>query len=256
MSSFIRGSKGARRIPKSLAVPRAAAPLLKRIGAMAAQQGVAVYAVGGCVRDWLLGHAHVLDVDVAVEGDAIAFARAVQHAVGGDLIVHAQFGTATVTMPARRRQPEQRLDFAMCRTERYARPAAYPKVAQGTITTDLFRRDFTVNAMAVALTPGRFGTLVDPYGGAHDLLRRRLRILHAKSFLDDPSRILRGIRFAQRFGLRWEPLTAQACRTAVAQGALSWLNAGRIERELSRMAEEPDPRACLQALVRLMAGKA
>lgn len=237
----------------TVVVPHAAAALLKQIGAIAEQRKATAYAVGGCVRDWLRGSTEALDVDIAVEGDAIALARAVQRACGGSLIAHQQFGTATVSLPARGRGNERRIDFAMARTERYARPAAYPKVAPGTIVEDLFRRDFTFNAMAVALAPARFGALIDPYKGQEDLRRKRLRFLHPRSFHDDPSRILRGIRFAQRFGLAWEPGTAQACREAVAQGALGWLNPGRLDKELARMAEEPDPQACLQAFARVMA---
>jgi tRNA nucleotidyltransferase (CCA-adding enzyme) len=98
------------------------------------------------------------------------------------------------------------------------------------------------------LNPGRFGALLDPFHGARDLRQKRLRILHERSFLDDPSRILRGIRFAQRFGLHWEPRTVRAAREALAANALGWLNAGRLSREMERMLQEPDPLACLQQL--------
>ena len=200
------------------------------------------YAVGGCVRDWLLESPSRTDVDVTVEGDGIDVARAVARAFRGTVNAHRQFGTATVTLGRRR------IDFATCRRERYAKPAAYPTVAPGTLEEDLCRRDFTMNAMAVALSPARFGMLVDPFHGADDLDHRQLRILHPRSFVDDPSRILRGIRFAERFGWHWEPHTARALHEAMAGGALGRLNAGRLYKELDRMLDEPDPAACLKQL--------
>ena len=237
-------------------IPRRVEPLLRAIGRLADERGMRAYAVGGCVRDWLFGLIGTPDLDVTVEGDGIAVAQAAARALGGTLTVHRQFGTATQRL---RRQGHGgrpggplRVDFATCRRETYARPAAYPKVAAGTLGGDLFRRDFTINAIAAALGPARFGALADPFHGARDLRQRCLRVLHARSFLDDPSRLLRGIRFAHRFGLRWEPATRRAAREAVAAGALGWLNAGRLRRELDRMREEPDPLACYEELAALL----
>ena len=223
-------------------IPLRVRPLLERIGRIASAERTSAYAVGGCVRDWCLGVASVTDLDVTAEGDGIAVAKAVARALGGTVEAHAQFGTATVRLT---RRTGRGIDFASCRREVYVRPGAYPNVSAGTLEDDLCRRDFTINAMAVALAPDRFGRLVDPFRGRDDLSRRLLRILHGRSFLDDPSRILRGIRLAARFDLRWEPDTARALREAVAAGALSWLNAGRLRKELDRMLDEPDPRACL-----------
>jgi tRNA nucleotidyltransferase (CCA-adding enzyme) len=121
-------------------------------------------------------------------------------------------------------------------------------VVQGTLHDDLFRRDFTINAMAVALNPPRFGELIDPFGGREDLRDRLLRVLHPRSFIDDPSRILRGIRFAQRFGCQYHQATRHLLEEALAAGALGWLNAGRLRKELDRMLEEPNPLACLRQL--------
>ena len=150
------------------------------------------------------------------------------------------------------RLPRGRIAFAPCRREQYAKPAAYPTVRAGTLEDDLFRRDFTINAMAMAIGPRQFGRLVDPFRGAQDLRQRRLRMLHERSFLDDPSRMLRGVRFAQRFGLRWEPRTERAAREALRAGALGRLNAGRLRKELYRILQEPKPRACLEALAALL----
>lgn len=239
-------------------IPAAAAGMLRCVGQLAEETGVRAYAVGGCVRDWLLGMKTLKDTDITVEGDGIAVARRAAETLGGLLTVHEQFGTATLMVQARigHAWSGLRLDFASCRKERYAKPAAYPRVSSGMLADDLFRRDFTMNAVAAALASDRFGRLVDPYGGMRDLRRRRLRILHARSFLDDPSRILRGIRFLRRFGLRWESGTERALQQAIAAGALGWLNLGRFERELARMSEEPDPAACFRQLAALLDEKA
>ena len=231
----------------AISIPGRLRPLLQSIGRIAEEAGMPAYAVGGCVRDWLLETPDRTDVHVTVEGDGIDVARAVARALGGTVNAHRQFGTATVMLGTRR------VDFASCRRERYAKPAAYPAVTPGTLEEDLFRRDFTINAMAVALSPARFGLLVDPFHGADDLDHRQLRVLHLRSFVDDPSRILRGIRFAERFGLHWEPHTARALREAMASGALGRLNAGRLHKELDRMLDEPDPSACLKRFAACLA---
>ena len=146
----------------------------------------------------------------------------------------------------------QRLDVATCRKETYSKPAAYPKVAPGKLTDDLFRRDFTINAMAVSISPATFGRLIDPFKGKADLSRGCLRVLHDRSFVDDPSRILRSIRFLKRFDLRWDAHTRTLMLQAVASGFLGELNVGRLERELGHMFDEPNPRACFDALAELL----
>jgi tRNA nucleotidyltransferase (CCA-adding enzyme) len=230
-------------------IPGGVRGLLRTIGRLADERQIQAYAVGGCVRDWCLGLQRVTDVDVAVEGDGIAMARAIAHRLHGAVETHEQFGTATICGRGPR---GMRVDVASCRREVYARPAAYPRVSAGTLEDDLFRRDFTINAMAVRLDPDRFGMLIDPFQGLRDPRGRLLRMLHERSFLDDPSRILRGVRFAVRFHLRWERGTADALRRAVAAGALGRLNAGRLSKELARMLDEPDPRACLVQLASLL----
>jgi tRNA nucleotidyltransferase (CCA-adding enzyme) len=187
-----------------------------------------------------------MDLDVTVEGDGVQLANAIAQAFGGMVEPHPPFGTATVVVA--HPWPRLRIDVATCRKETYVKPAAYPKVAAGTLQDDLARRDFTINAMAMALAPRTFGRLIDPFQGARDLRQKRLRMLHPGSFVDDPSRILRGIRFAQRFGLRWERGTQRAMREAVAAGALGWLNAGRLRKERELMTQEPNPRACAREL--------
>ena len=146
-----------------------------------------VYLVGGAVRDLLLGR-ESFDVDLAVEGDAIEFARG----LGGEVTAHGRFGTAVVRFPDGRQ-----LDVVTCRRETYAAPAALPDVEAGTIEDDLARRDFTVNAMAASLGSD-FGRLVDPHGGRADLENETIRVLHQQSFVDDPTRIFRAVRYESR----------------------------------------------------------
>ena len=229
---------------KNAPIPVRLRPLLRAMGALADQLGVKAYAVGGCVRDWLLRRRGAdSDLDVAVEGDGLAFAQAAARALDAAVTVHEQFGTATLAVPG---HPERRIDVATCRKETYAKPAAYPRVTPGTLRDDLARRDFTINAMAVALNGARFGRLIDPFGGARDLGRRRLRVLHPRSFEDDPSRILRGVRFLARFGFDWDPDTERAARAAMAAGAIGWLNTGRLRKELDRISAEGKARVCLE----------
>ncbi len=236
-------------------VPEAVRPILETIGRVAEEEGVRVYAVGGCVRDWLLRIPSTVDVDVTVEGDGIGLAKRLGEGFNVPLRSHAQFGTATLELPRWGRRPARsmRLDVASCRKETYREPAAYPKVSPGTLRDDLFRRDFTINAMAMALNPDRFGLLVDPFHGLHDLNQRRLRILHPKSFVDDPSRILRAARFVPRFQLRLEPRSARQMSRVLADGLLGRLNRGRLRKEFERMVAEPNPRVCLECLGRWLA---
>ncbi len=210
------------------------------------QRGVVVYAVGGCVRDWLL-RIPSLDLDLVVEADGLGFARALAKVLKARLVEHGAFGTATLTCAGKRR-----VDVATARTERYRHPGAYPSVASGSIRQDLARRDFTVNAMAAKLGAGRAQAIVDPFGGQRDLSSRVIRVLHPKSFLDDPTRIFRAVRFAQRFGFTIEPMTERWIREAVGAGVLERVQPGRIRKELMRMAGEPAPWACLKRFVSLV----
>jgi len=249
MGDAIKPSKRAVPDAQTVDVPQAVRPLLEQIGRLAEEEAVPVYAVGGCVRDWLLGIDRVTDLDVVVEGDGIAFAQRVARLLQATLQTHAQFGTATLERAQKRGEP-MRIDVASCRKETYAEPAAYPNVTAGGLRDDLFRRDFTINAMAMAISPRQFGRLIDPFGGLKDLRARCLRILHPNSFVDDPSRLLRAVRFAQRYGVALDSQTSRCLRQAVAAGLLGKLNRGRLRKELERMVEEPDPVACLAQLGR------
>ncbi len=207
------------------------------IGAMAQQQNANVFLVGGAVRDWLIGLNRIDDMDYAVEGDAIALAAELQAQHGGAVEDHPQFGTATWTWNG------ASVDLAMARCEHYAHPAALPAVSPCPIEQDLHRRDFTTNAIAMRLSDG---ALIDPFAGQHDVRQGRLRALHSNSFVDDPTRMLRGARYAGRFGFTVDGAT------------LNWIHAGlphlralsgeRLRYDLELIFEDPQPEKALALL--------
>jgi tRNA nucleotidyltransferase (CCA-adding enzyme) len=202
----------------------------------------AVYVVGGAVRDLLLGlQPH--ELDFVVEGDALEVARR----VGGRVTAHERFGTATVELDG------VTFDLASARRERYERPGALPEVELGaTLREDLERRDFTVNAIAVHV---RDGELVWLPGAQEDLEARRLRVLHDRSFLDDPTRLLRLARYAARLGFEPEQRTDRLAAEAVAGGAVGTVTGSRLGAELRLLLREPQP-AALLALERHGLGRA
>ncbi|WP_414039602.1 CCA tRNA nucleotidyltransferase [Acidithiobacillus sp. M4-SHS-6] len=205
---------------------------LQQIGKIAQQRGIAAYLVGGAVRDLFLQR-YAPDMDIAVEGDVRALAEACKAQIpGADYQYHERFGTATLQNPH-----GFALDMAQCRLEHYPAPAALPEVRPGDILADLARRDFTVNAMALRLDPEHFGKLLDPYAGQADLQRGQLRTLHSRSFLDDPTRILRGLRFAARFQMALVPESRQQLREALQADIFARLSAARLWRELRYLLE-------------------
>ncbi|HEY8465508.1 MAG TPA: hypothetical protein VIL04_01760 [Solirubrobacterales bacterium] len=192
------------------------------------------YLVGGALRDVLRGLSGAdVDVDIAVEGDAIALARR-----AGELVrAHERFGTATVAIDG------VRIDLARTRRERYPKPGALPEVEPADIAADLARRDFTVNAMAFPLSGER--RLIDPHGGARDLRAGVLRVLHPGSLRDDPTRALRAARYAARLGMRLDPETERLIRAA----DLGTVSADRVDAELRLIAAEERAVAALELLV-------
>ncbi|MBI3910667.1 MAG: CBS domain-containing protein, partial [Armatimonadetes bacterium] len=216
--------------------------LLREVGHVAADLDAQVYAVGGFVRDLLLGVRN-LDVDLLVEPDGILLAEAVAARRGGVVTAHRRFGTATLTLPNR-----LELEFATARTESYPYPGALPEVEPSSIVDDLRRRDFTINALAINLRPEAWGALLDPFGGEEDLERRVVRVLHNLSFMEDPTRILRAIRYEQRYQFRMDPQTEALARQSVADGDLGRISPERLRAELGRVFRE---RAAPRALKRL-----
>ncbi len=209
--------------------------LLRFISQTAESGEYRVYLVGGVVRDLLLGVPN-LDLDIVVEGEGIEFARVLSRALKGRIRSHRKFGTAVVILPNGRR-----IDVATARTEFYEYPAALPTVEVSSVRQDLFRRDFTINAMAVALSGERFGELLDFFGGLRDLERRHVRILHNLSFVEDPTRIFRAVRFEQRYGFQLESQTEMLARRAVEMEIVGKLTNARVRDELIDIFSEPPP---------------
>ena len=246
------------------ALPPALLALLKMAGAAAATLDSPLFAVGGFARDLLLKRPN-FDVDLVVEGDAIGLARTLAKEYGGRVRSHKRFGTAKWVLPALADIPAgdaparaifgklgdilaspASLDFVTARTEFYAEPTVLPTVEHSSIKQDLHRRDFTINTLAICLNPGRWGELMDFYGGERDLEDGLIRVLHTHSFVDDPTRILRAARFEQRFGFDIEPRTRQLIDDSV--DLLDRITPARIRHELELIFGENVPENVLRRL--------
>ncbi|NLT42528.1 MAG: CBS domain-containing protein [Anaerolineae bacterium] len=249
--------RGATRPPRVLerleqALPETLWHLIQRVADLADAQGYNIYAVGGFVRDLLLGFPN-LDLDFVVEGDAIALAQAVQAELGGQVRCHRRFGTAKWLLE---RGPDgapadhlpEHIDFATARTEFYERPSALPIVERSSIKQDLHRRDFTINTLAIAMNPGRLGEVLDFFGGLRDLDQGLIRVLHSLSFVEDPTRVLRAVRLEARLGFRIEPRTAELIDDAA--DLLGRTSGERVAAELMLILDEQAPERALLRLQR------
>jgi tRNA nucleotidyltransferase (CCA-adding enzyme) len=211
--------------------------LIRRVAAQAAEQHLAVYIVGGFVRDLLLEFPS-LDYDIVVEGDAIALGKALGKKFGGRVTSHTRFGTAKWFLPETPDLELETLDLISARTEFYEHPTALPTVERGSIKLDLHRRDFTINTLALRLDGHHYGELHDYWGGLADIERGLVRVLHSLSFVDDPTRLLRAVRYEQRYGFEIESRTRQLMDAA--RSMLEKLTAERVRHELDRMLDEPN----------------
>ncbi len=225
-------------------IPAGLKKTLKVIGKLADSLEIPVFAVGGFVRDILLKKKN-LDLDIVVEADAINFSRHLSKLIPGKLIIHQQFGTATIA------KKDFSLDLATARKETYNYPAALPVVCPGTIRDDLFRRDFTVNAIAFSLNASSFGELSDFFGGLKDLKQKKIRVLHELSFIDDPTRILRAIRFKGRLGFKLEDKTSSLMDEAIKLGMLLRVKPPRIFDELIHILKEDAPKKHILSISRI-----
>ena len=219
-----------------------AVELLRRLGTVAAEEDISLYLVGGSVRDCLLG-LPIADFDLTSEAPAEMVAQLLASATGGSIHARSQFGTLKLELG------EWTVDLATARSERYVRPGALPAVSRGTMAQDLTRRDFSINAMAVALGPRKWGLLLDPTGGEADLRKGILRALHAASFQDDATRILRAVRYAERLGFSIQRRTLGWLRRDLA--CLDTISPSRVRREVERLLAEPSPTAALLRAYRL-----
>ncbi len=215
--------------------------LLRRVGAKAHELGMKAYLVGGTVRDILMG-VHNVDIDISVEGDAEKLVSSWDEP-GCKATLHGRYKTGTITFP-----DGEKVDVATARREFYEYAAATPTVQNSSLKQDLGRRDFTVNAMSISLSEDDWGTLIDNYGGRADLKDKLLKILHNLSFVEDPSRVLRGIRLEQRLNMSFEDNTLRLLKSAVRGGLLELLSTTRIRAELELISKE----ACFRKIVMRM----
>lgn len=219
--------------------------LLQIIGEEASKLGYKAYAVGGFVRDLLLKQKN-LDLDVVIEGDGMIFAKTLAKRLGGRFRTHKRFRTAVVILP-----DGFKVDIATARLEYYEYPAAMPTIELSSIKLDLSRRDFTINAMAIHLGPEQFGTLIDFFNCQNDLKQKLLKVLHNLSFVEDPSRIFRAVRFEKRMGFTIAPHTKRLIVNAVDMGLFDHADDPRFLTELKIILDQEDPLPALQRLAEL-----
>jgi tRNA nucleotidyltransferase (CCA-adding enzyme) len=240
------------------ALPETHLRLLHLIAEAAVERGLSLYIIGGFVRDLFLGHAS-LDFDLVTGGDAVAFARHICRNYGGKVTVHSQFGTAswcpdleklTILNGASLKHVKMEpLDFVTARSETYPHPGALPEVKAGSLSDDLQRRDFIINTLALRLDGEHFGELYDPLGGLEDIENKQVRVLHPESYLDDPTRILRAVRYEQRYGFEIAP--ADLLMIAEAKGRLGSLSGERLRHELDLILAEQKSAAMMDRLAAL-----
>ncbi len=216
--------------------------LLRDVGETAAALGYDAFVVGGFVRDLLL-QIDNLDIDIVIEGDGIRFAKELAARRKGSVRTHEKFATATVILP-----DDKRIDVATARLEYYEYPAAMPTVELSSIKLDLYRRDFTINAMAIHLNPDRFGTLVDFFNSQNDLKERRIQVLHNLSFVEDPTRIFRAIRFEQRLDFRITRHTEKLIKNAISMNLFDRFSGARFFGELKQILSADNPLPALRRM--------
>lgn len=232
-SHFIRKKNMAAVLKERL--PRKVIKLLKDFGHVADMLGYNAYLVGGLVRDVLLRREN-LDVDIVIEGDGIKFAQEFAEHYGARVRSHRKFGTAVLIFP-----DGFKVDVATARMEYYESPGAPPIVETSSLKLDLYRRDFTINTLAIKLNKRSYGTLIDYFGAQDDIKEKVLRVLHNLSFVEDPTRVLRAIRFEQRFGFKIGKLTLALIKNAVKINCFKDLSGHRFFLELRFILEEQDP---------------
>lgn len=223
-------------------LPAGEIALLRRFGEIADRLDLPLYVVGGYVRDLLLGIPNK-DVDLTVEGDGISFADAAAREMGLKVRSHEKFRTAVLIAPDGRT-----FDVASTRLEYYESPGALPVVEHSSLKMDLFRRDFTVNTLAICVNDHRFGDLIDYFGARRDLEERIIRVLHNLSFVEDPTRMFRAVRLEQRLGFRIAVHTERLIRNAVKMGFVSQVKGGRIMTELKLILMEKESLKSIERL--------
>lgn len=227
-------------------LPKDVLDILEKAGALGRSRQTPVYVVGGFVRDLLLKTPNH-DIDLVVEGDGIGFARAFAGVLGGRVRVHKKFLTSVVIFPEAGGK-EERVDVATARLEYYESPAALPTVEHSSIKMDLYRRDFTINALAIRLDCEPMGEIVDFFGGQKDIRDRVIRVLHTLSFVEDPTRCLRAVRFEQRYHFRIGPATEKLIKNDVSLKLLDKLSPSRLFNEFEHICAEETAILCIRRL--------
>ena len=226
-------------------LPKEILYIIHMVANLADRQGIKAYVVGGLVRDLILGKENY-DLDFVLETDAIDFSEKLSNILSAKIIKHQNFRTATLVLPN-----NFKVDFATARSEYYETPGILPKVKPSTIQDDLFRRDFSINAMAIQINKRDFAKLLDFFNGIDDLGERYIRVLHNLSFLDDPTRILRAVRFQQRLGFRIEPHTLLLIKQAKRLKILKKVSKHRLRDEIILMLKEEDPLRVIRCVSRI-----
>ncbi|MCB2148044.1 MAG: CBS domain-containing protein [Deltaproteobacteria bacterium] len=216
-------------------LPKHMIEILIQLGETASQMNCNAYVVGGFVRDLFL-YRNNEDIDVVIEGNGIAFAKTFAQAFGARTHTHQKFGTAVIIFP-----DGFKIDVASARMEYYQFPASLPVVEMSSIKMDMFRRDFTINTLAIQLNPGKFGRLIDFFSGQKDIKDKILRVLHNLSFVEDPTRVFRALRFEQRFGFSIGKLTSSLIDNAVKMEFFERLAGKRVYTELKLILKEENP---------------
>lgn len=220
--------------------------LLRDAGIIADEHGCHIYAVGGFVRDLLLNE-HNLDIDLCVEGDTQAFVEALACHLKGRIRYHDRFKTAAIYY-TNSEKIDCHIDITSARMEYYDSPGALPSVESSSIYMDLYRRDFTINAMAIHLNPDHFGQLIDPFGGQRDIKQKIISILHSLSMVEDPTRILRAARFEQRYGFKINPATERLIKNSLKLEFFGRLSGTRLFNEIDHIFNERNSEACIERL--------
>jgi tRNA nucleotidyltransferase (CCA-adding enzyme) len=227
-------------------LPEDAVHILEEAGKLGDSMGKPVYAVGGFVRDLILRREN-LDIDLSVEGDGILFAERFAAHLGGRVRPHQKFKTAIVSYDDPKGET-RRLDIATARLEYYEYPGALPTVELSSIKMDLFRRDFTINALAIQLNADRFGMLVDPFGAQRDMKEKTIAVLHSLSFIEDPTRILRAVRFERRYHFRISIQTERLIKNALSLEMVDRLSGPRVFNELQHVFNEREAPSCIRRM--------
>lgn len=215
-------------------LPKKIVKFLNKASTLAHRNKMRIYLVGGIVRDLIIDR-ESFDYDIVIEGDGIEFARLIAEFFNCSFRKHRSFGTATVYYDG------YKIDVATCRREYYSHQGALPKVKPALIKEDLIRRDFTINAMAISLNKDNYGKLIDVSGGCSDLHKGLIRVMHDRSFLDDPTRLFRAIRFEKRFSFKIQKHTFKLIKDAIKLDALSFIDQQRIRDELILILKEESP---------------